>query len=97
MSAEKNPIFDTFRPPDTQYFRKDLQASHRRSIFRTWDTWVIVVPLWLRWHALDMHGLPLLQTQLAGIAKEGEMLFLSLTKLTCALSLISNGDVYLMI
>jgi hypothetical protein len=44
-----------------------------------------------------MHGPSLLQTQLAGIAKEGEMLFVSLTKPTCALSLISNGDVYLII
>ena len=96
-SGRKSPIFDTFRPPDTENFRQGLQASQRRSIFRTWDPWILVVPLWLCLHAGDMHGLSLVQTRLAGIAKEGGMLFVSLTKPSCALSLISNGDVYLII
>ena len=95
MSGRKSPIFGTFRQPYTENFRQGLQASQRRSIFRTRDPQILVVPPWLSYHTGEMHGLPLLQTRLPGTAKEGGMLLLSLTKPTCALSLISNEGINL--
>ena len=75
MSGRKSPIFGTFRPPDQENFRQGLQPSQRISIFKTRDPRALVVPPWLRWHAGEMHGLPLLHDRLPGLAKEGGMLY----------------------
>jgi len=93
MSGQKSPIFGTFRPPYTENFRQGLQPSQRRRIFRTRDPHILVGPPWSSCHPGDISDPTLLLGRLPGLAKEGGMLLLSLTKLTCALSLISNEGI----
>ena len=84
--AEKALLSSIFGKLTQKTFVRELQASHRETNIQAVRPPDSCCTTLVAGDPGDMHGLPLLQTRLAGIAKEAGMLLFSKTNPICMLN-----------